>query len=81
MYNLKLRLDAQTGEMVNSHCECASGKGPHGTCKHTAAMMRLLITFVEEGTSNVAKSCTEELQSHHVPSKFYTGKCFMYVIV
>ncbi len=67
-----MRLDGQNGDIINSHCECPSGKGPHGTCKHVAAMIRLLITFVAEGTTNVAKSCTEKLQSHHQPTKIYT---------
>ncbi len=74
MYNVKLRLDSEQGDMVNSQCECPVGEGPHATCKHIAALMKLLIVFVNEGiTDSISKSCTEELQSHHKPSKFYTG--------
>ena len=57
--NYKLRLNAQTGDIINSHCECPAGKGPHGTCKHIAAVILLMTEFVEEGRVNVAKSCTE----------------------
>lgn len=74
MYNVKLRLDGEHGEMLNSQCECPVGEGPHATCKHIAALMKLLIVFVSEGnTDTISKSCTEELQSHHQPSKLYTG--------
>ena len=74
MYNVKLRLDGEHGEMMNSQCECPVGEGPNATCKHIAALMKLLIEFVSEGNINsISKSCTEELQSHHQPSKLYTG--------
>ncbi len=73
MYNLKLRITARSGRIINSHCECASGKGPHGTCKHVAAMTLLLIHFAKEGTVETAKSCTDVLQEHHRPVKIYSG--------
>jgi len=72
-YNYKLRLDGQSGDIINSHCECPAGKGPHGTCKHIASVVLLLAQFVQEGHLNIAKSCTEQLQSFHRPQKFHTG--------
>lgn len=37
------------GEIVNSHCECPAGKGPHGSCKHVAAVSFILSLLKEEG--------------------------------
>ena len=72
-YNYKLRFHGQTGDIINSHCECPAGKGPHGTCKHIAAVVLLMDKFVHEGELNVAKSCTETLQTFHRPQKNYSG--------
>ena len=68
-YNYRVKLDIQ-GEPENSHCECPSGKGPHGTCKHIAAVMLMLQKFVSSGEVLVQKSCTETLQTFHKPKRF-----------
>ena len=71
-YNYRVKLDIQ-GEPENSHCECPSGKGPHGTCKHIAAVMLMLQKFVSSGEVLVQKSCTETLQTFHKPKRFHDG--------
>ena len=45
-YWFKLKLHKNTGEVFNSHCECPRGKGPHGTCKHIAAVLQMISNFV-----------------------------------
>ena len=77
-YSLKVKV-GQYGDVVNSHCECPAGKGPHGTCKHIAALLLALVTAVEEGTlSGMNESCTDKLQTFHKPTKRYGGKkCFL----
>ena len=30
-YSYKLKVD-NSGEILNSHCECPAGRGPYGTC-------------------------------------------------
>jgi hypothetical protein len=74
MYNYKIRIDKDNGEVLNSHCECPSGKGPHGTCKHIAAVLYMLHDFVQSGSDpKVQQSCTEMLQTFHKPKKQYAG--------
>nr|XP_034306619.1 uncharacterized protein LOC105318360 isoform X2 [Crassostrea gigas] len=73
-YNFKIGIDKRTGDPLNSHCECPAGKGPHGTCKHVAAVFLMVESFVEKGNLAVRKGCTDNLQSFHVPKKIYDGK-------
>ena len=77
-YNYKIKLTKETGEPVNSHCECPAGKGPHGTCKHIAAVLLMLVEFVESGQIDVERSCTDNLQTFHKPKNAYNGKIFTY---
>lgn len=72
-YNYKIKLEKSTGEPLNSHCECPAGKGPHGTCKHVAAVLLMLVEFVNSGKIAVEKSCTDNLQTFHKPKNFHTG--------
>ncbi|CAG2203849.1 unnamed protein product [Mytilus edulis] len=72
-YNYKIKIDRCTGEPLNSHCECPAGKGPHGTCKHIAAVMMMLMHFIQTGDVQVEKCCTENLQTFHKPKAFYNG--------
>lgn len=64
-------------EILNSHCECPSGRGPTGTCKHVAAVLRVLQTFTSTGQLNLPSACTDELQTFHHPTKIYSGKYIM----
>ena len=71
-YNIKLVVK-KNGEILNSHCECPSGIGPHGSCKHLTATLIVLANFVKDGTLKVIKSCTEKLQTFQKPSKLHHG--------
>jgi uncharacterized Zn finger protein len=66
---------------MNSHCECPAGKGPHGTCKHIAAVLLMLIDFVTTGEIEVEKSCTDNLQTFHKPKNYYSGKCLIFLSI
>lgn len=49
-------------------CHCASGRGPHSSCKHTAALCYAICDFVSNFLSvETALSCTEKLQKWNVP--------------
>lgn len=72
-YSFKLKMDTKTAEIKNSHCECPSGKGPHGTCKHIAAVLLMLEKFIKGENVQIAKTCTEDLQTFHVPKQVYEG--------
>lgn len=67
-------MDKRTGDTLNSDCECPAGKGPHGTCKHLAAVLLMLQHFTETGSIVIDKSCTENLQLFHKPKSTYHGK-------
>ncbi|CAM1154303.1 Uncharacterised protein r2_g4267 [Pycnogonum litorale] len=71
-YNFKLKL-SQNGEIMNSHCECPGGKGPHGTCKHIAAVVMVIMKFKVEGILQVPGSCTDVIQQFHKPKKLHTS--------
>ncbi|XP_056019205.1 uncharacterized protein LOC125669865 [Ostrea edulis] len=46
-YNFKLKFDKNSGDILNSHCGCPAGRGPHGTRKHLAAVAFVLLSFSE----------------------------------
>ena len=71
-YSVKVILE-ESGEVRNSHCECAGGIGPHGTCKHIVALLLVVIDFRNTGQINISKSCTETLQSFHKPRQSHSG--------
>lgn len=73
-YSFKIKVNRKTGECLNSDCECPAGKGPNGTCKHIAAVLLMLVNFIESGQLTIKKSCTESLQTFHKPNAVYTGK-------
>ena len=66
-------MDTSTAEVRNSDCECPAGKGPNGTCKHIAAILIMLSDFVNTGHLNIQRTCTENLQTFHVPRKRHQG--------
>lgn len=72
-YNVKLKVSSRTAEIMNSDCECPAGKGPHGTCKHVAALLGMLEVFTRTGDLLCRKSCTDKLQTFHHPHKAYDG--------
>ncbi|XP_056017128.1 uncharacterized protein LOC125680616 isoform X2 [Ostrea edulis] len=72
-YSYKIRIDKNTGDPLNSHCECPAGRGPHGTCKHIAAVCLMMEDFTHNGKIRVAKSATENLMSFNKPKSSYRG--------
>ena len=62
-----IQLQGQTvqtnGDPLNTHCECAEGREPQGTCKHVAVVCIMLSNFTESGTMKIAKSSRENLMS------------------
>lgn len=66
-------IDSRTGEVKNSNCECAAGKGDSATCKHIVGVLLMLARFVATGSLNVQLTCTETLQSFKKPSKVHGG--------
>ena len=71
-YSVKVKV-TQTGEILNSDCECPAGKGPHGSCKHVAALLLMLQALKETGQLLLKNSCTENLQTFHKPAKRHDG--------
>lgn len=71
-YNIKLVVNKK-GEILNSHCDCPAGFGPHGTCKHITATLLVLSCFVRKGELKILKSCTETLQTFQKPKKLHHG--------
>jgi len=72
-YNVKIKVTSITGDIVNSDCECPAGKGPHGICKHVAAILLMLHQFWDTGDLLCRKSCTDTLQTFHQPRQLYDG--------
>jgi uncharacterized Zn finger protein len=35
--------------VLNTDCECPAGKGPYATCKHVAAVLLMICSFVDSG--------------------------------
>ena len=72
-YNYRVKIEKESGDPVNTECECPSGKGPHGTCKHLAAVLLVLEEFVNTGTLAIQKTCTENLQTFNRPKTSFKG--------
>lgn len=49
----KLKLEKDSGDPINSECECPAGKGPHSTCKHVAAVLLVLQEFSLSGNLQI----------------------------
>ena len=73
-YTVRVKLH-QRGEVINTDCECPAGKGPHGTCKHVAALLVMMSNFLQTGELTMKKGCTDVLQTFHKPQKTYQGMC------
>jgi hypothetical protein len=67
-YSYKLRIDKNTGDPLNSHCECPAGRGPHGD------VCLMIEDFTVNGKIRIAKSATENLMSFNKPKSSYRGK-------
>ena len=71
-YWTKLSFTLQ-GELQHTKCECAAGAGPHACCKHLACMAFMLSEASHSGQVLMKKTCTEQLQTFHQPSKKREG--------
>ena len=72
-YSVCLRLNKKTGEILNSKCECPAGAEPYSRCKHVAAVVVLIDTFVTTGGLKIRSIATDKLQTFHKPRRTYTG--------
>jgi hypothetical protein len=60
-------------KVLNIHCECRSGNGLHGTCKHIAAVLYMFQWFIFGNHPTVCQICTEIHQIYYKPKKHYGG--------
>ncbi|VDI42211.1 Hypothetical predicted protein, partial [Mytilus galloprovincialis] len=72
-YNYRLKLEKSSGDPLNSHCECPAGRGPHGSCKHVAAVLIMISDFITTGNVNTGRSCTDTLMMFTKPKSSYSG--------
>ena len=72
-YIIRIRVEAASGNILNSECDCPAGEGPTATCKHIVAMLLILVNFITTGTLVIAGSCTDQLQTFKRPKKPHTG--------
>ena len=64
-YSYKLKLMTDNGEVQNSHCECPAGKWFNGIFKLIAAVLLMLLDYVNCNDSKVQSLYTEILQTFH----------------
>ncbi|XP_048487174.1 uncharacterized protein LOC125490849 [Plutella xylostella] len=57
------------GNVVQSMCECAAGKGPQAVCKHIACVCYAILRFREHSEWVIKKTPTENKQKWHEPKK------------
>lgn len=66
-------MDQVAGTIINTHCECPAGRGPHGTCKHIAAVLLVISKYSLTGQLRIKNTCTEDLQTFNRPKRNYNG--------
>ena len=71
-YSLFLTIEKSSINVSSAKCSCPAGKGPHGSCKHLAALCFAIEDFVK--TRNIAfeqgeEACTSVLQKWNQPRK------------
>ena len=67
IYKLGLALQADSFDITHAECGCPAGKGPHGSCKHIAALCYALADFCRLGVLPDFLTCTEKLQQWNCP--------------
>ena len=67
VYMLALALQANSLDIVHAECGCPAGRGPHGSCKHIAALCYALVDFFRLGSLPEFLTCTEKLQQWNQP--------------
>ena len=68
-YKLELWLCRTSGDIVSCCCGCAAGGGPHGSCKHLAALCYALEEYYRLNATRDYVACTSKLQSWNQPRK------------
>lgn len=66
-YTVNLIVNRKDGEIEFARCGCPAGKGPHGSCKHIAALCYCLVEYVNVGTVRNHETCTSKLQTWNQP--------------
>ena len=71
-YSLFVTIEKSSVNVSSAKCNCPAGKGPHGSCKHLAALCFAIEDFVK--TRNIAlqqgkEACTSVLQKWNQPRK------------
>ena len=62
IYKLCLHLDTVSFDIISARCGCPTGKGPHASCKHVAAVCYALEEFSRFRQLPDFLACTDKLQ-------------------
>ena len=54
MYSISMALSSSSWEIMQAECGCPADRGPHGSCKHIAALCYALVDFSRFNTTPVA---------------------------
>ena len=71
-YNINLDISMDNSSVMQAECSCPAGKGPHGSCKHIAAVLFAIDNFYacyEEAKKEDEVTCTSKLQTWNQPRK------------
>lgn len=69
LYSINMVVEQEGGDIVSATCGCPAGKGPHGSCKHIAAMCYALEEFSKLKSTREHVTCTSKLQTWNQPRK------------
>ena len=67
MYELGVVFGQRNKAILQAECGCPAGRGPSGSCKHTAALCYALADFCRLGTLPEFLTCTDTLQEWNQP--------------
>ena len=66
-YKVHMALRTDGYDIAHAQCECPAGIGPHGSCKHIAALSYTLADFCRRGELPEFLTCTDQLQQWNRP--------------
>ena len=69
MYSISMALSSSSQEIMQAKCGCPAGCGPHGNCKHIAALCYALVDFSGFNTTPEYWTPTDVLQKWNQPCK------------
>ena len=67
VYFVQMTLSMDSFDVMNAQCGCPAGRGPHGSCKHIAALSYALADFCRLGMVPEFLTCTDKLQQWNRP--------------